>query len=50
MQCNLHVEASGDNNHHLAESVFKAFARAFGQAVRRNVNDNAIPSSKGGLD
>ncbi|MDD6252466.1 MAG: bifunctional histidinol-phosphatase/imidazoleglycerol-phosphate dehydratase, partial [Bacteroidales bacterium] len=49
MSCNLHIDASGDNGHHLAEAVFKAFARALRQAVRRNVNDNDIPSSKGEL-
>lgn len=48
-RCNLRVEASGENNHHLAESVFKAFARALRQAVRRNVFDNSLPSSKGVL-
>lgn len=49
LSCNLHIDASGDNGHHLAEAVFKAFARALRQAVRRNVNDNDIPSSKGKL-
>ena len=48
-RCNLRIEASGENNHHLAESVFKAFARALRQAVRRNVFDGSVPSSKGCL-
>jgi len=48
-KCNLRIEAEGENNHHLAESVFKAFARALRQAVRRNVFDGALPSSKGTL-
>ena len=48
-RCNLRVEAEGENNHHLVESVFKAFARALRQAVRRNVFDGALPSSKGTL-
>ena len=48
-RCNLRVEAEGENNHHLAEAVFKAFARALRQAVRRNVFDVALPSSKGKL-
>ena len=48
-RCNLRVEAEGENNHHLAEAVFKAFARALRQAVRRNVFDGALPSSKGTL-
>ena len=37
-RCNLRVEAEGENNHHLAESVFKAFARALRQAVRRGLH------------
>ena len=48
-RCNLRVEAEGENNHHLAEAVFKAFARALRQAVRRNVFDSSLPSSKGTL-
>ena len=47
--CNLRIEAEGENNHHLAESIFKAFARALRQAVRRNVFDGTLPSSKGTL-
>lgn len=48
-RCNLRVEAEGENNHHLAEAIFKAFARALRQAVRRNVFDGGLPSSKGML-
>ena len=47
MQANLYVQARGENNHHLAESVFKAFARSLKQAVRRNVFSYDLPSSKG---
>lgn len=49
MRCNLHIAARGENNHHLAESVFKAFARALRQAVRRQPFNYDIPSSKGTL-
>ena len=49
LRCNLHVAAKGENNHHLAESVFKAFARALKQAVRRQPFEYSIPSSKGML-
>lgn len=49
MHCNLHIVAKGENNHHLAESVFKAFARSLRQAVSRNVFSNEIPTSKGML-
>lgn len=47
MQANLYVQARGENNHHLAESIFKAFARTLKQAVRRNVFTYELPSSKG---
>jgi len=47
MQANLYVQARGENNHHLAEGIFKAFARTLRQAVRRNVFSDDLPSSKG---
>ncbi len=47
MKCNLHISATGENNHHLIEGVFKAFARALKAAVHRNVFSNVLPSSKG---
>lgn len=49
MQCNLHIRARGENNHHLIEGVFKAFARALRMAVRRDVFCYDLPSSKGML-
>ncbi|MBO5893022.1 MAG: bifunctional histidinol-phosphatase/imidazoleglycerol-phosphate dehydratase HisB [Alistipes sp.] len=49
MQCNLHIEAKGENNHHLIEGVFKAFAKALKMAIRRDVFSYALPSSKGVL-
>ena len=49
MRCNLHIEAQGENNHHLIEGVFKAFARALKMAVRRDVFSYSLPSSKGVL-
>lgn len=45
--CNLHVQASGTNEHHKIEAIFKAFARAVRMAVRRE--GYALPSSKGVL-
>jgi len=47
--CNLHIKAAGENQHHLAEAVFKAFARAVGMAVKRNPLDFSLPSTKGAL-
>ena len=48
-QMNLYVEAHGDNEHHKIEGIFKAFARSVRQAVRRDLNDHSLPSSKGTL-
>ena len=47
MRANLYVQARGENNHHLAESIFKAFARSLRQAVARNVFSDDMPTSKG---
>lgn len=49
MNCNLHISAKGENNHHLVEGVFKAFARALRMAVRRDTFNYNLPSSKGVL-
>ena len=47
MLCNLHVSASGENDHHVAEGIFKAFARALKMAVRKEQFSYSLPSSKG---
>lgn len=45
---NLHIEVPwGDNNHHIAEAIFKAFGRALRNAVAITHTD--IPSTKGVL-
>ena len=49
MSCNLHVSAKGENDHHIAEGIFKAFARALKMAVRREQFSYTLPSSKGVL-
>ena len=33
LRCNLHISARGENNHHLIEGVFKAFARSLRAAI-----------------
>lgn len=44
----LHLDViRGENGHHAAEAVFKAFARALGQAVKINAPGSDIPSTKG---
>ncbi len=48
-RANIHISARGDNDHHLAEGIFKAFARALRAAVRRDPFSYELPSSKGVL-
>ena len=45
---NLNIQASGENEHHIIESVFKGFARALGMAIRPTGTDD-LPSTKGSL-
>ena len=47
----LHVDnLRGDNAHHIAETVFKAFGRALRMAVERDPRQqDSIPSTKGSL-
>lgn len=46
-RCNLHIKVTGENEHHKIESVFKALARAIRMAVKRDVDDMQLPSTKG---
>jgi len=47
---NLHINvAYGENDHHVIESIFKAFARALDQAVAVDGRTTGVPSSKGAL-
>ena len=47
---NLHINvAYGENDHHVIESIFKAFGRALDQASSIEGRTSAVPSSKGAL-
>lgn len=46
---NLNIKAEGTNEHHKIEGIFKAFARAVKNAIRRDVFNDALPSTKGVL-
>lgn len=46
-RCNLHIRAEGGNDHHKAEAIFKAFARALRMAVAKTPFPYELPSSKG---
>ncbi|HEY4786518.1 MAG TPA: bifunctional histidinol-phosphatase/imidazoleglycerol-phosphate dehydratase HisB [Bacteroidales bacterium] len=44
---NLNIKAEGTNEHHKIEGIFKAFAKAIKNAIRRDVFSNALPTTKG---
>ncbi|MCX6130387.1 MAG: bifunctional histidinol-phosphatase/imidazoleglycerol-phosphate dehydratase, partial [Proteobacteria bacterium] len=44
---NLHIKAKGSNDHHIAEAIFKGFARSLRQALLKV--DAELPSTKGVL-
>jgi imidazoleglycerol-phosphate dehydratase len=47
---NIHLECiRGRNAHHIAETLFKATARALGMAVSRDPRIAGVPSTKGSL-
>ena len=46
---NLNVKAEGTNEHHKIEAIFKAFAKAVKMAIKRDVNNMRLPSTKGVL-
>ena len=49
-QCNLHIQLRyGENSHHIAEAIFKCFARALRMAVELDPRIQDIPSTKGVL-
>lgn len=49
-QMNLHIRLlKGRNNHHMAESIFKAFAKSLSMAVAKDARYKGIPSTKGRL-
>src|SRR5690606_29931178 len=48
---NLHITVPyGTNNHHIAEAIFKATAKALRQAVSHDPRNPGIPSTKGLLN
>ena len=48
-KCNLNMEVKGDNEHHMIEGLFKAFARAVGKAVKLDPESMQLPTTKGKL-
>jgi len=46
-KCNLNIKAEGRNEHHKIEAVFKAFAKAIKMAVKRDIGNMILPTTKG---
>ncbi|HEY4325792.1 MAG TPA: bifunctional histidinol-phosphatase/imidazoleglycerol-phosphate dehydratase HisB [Mucilaginibacter sp.] len=44
---NLNIKAEGENEHHKIEAIFKVFAKAIKMAIKRDVNNMVLPSTKG---
>jgi imidazoleglycerol-phosphate dehydratase / histidinol-phosphatase len=48
-RCNLNIKAEGSNEHHKIEAIFKAFAKALKMAIKRDIFNFELPSTKGKL-
>jgi imidazoleglycerol-phosphate dehydratase/histidinol-phosphatase len=46
---NLNIKAEGDNEHHKIEGIFKALAKSIKMAVKRDIYQYEVPSTKGVL-
>ena len=46
-KCNLNIKVEGDNEHHKIESIFKALAKSIKQAVKRDIENMQLPTTKG---
>ncbi|HMK17812.1 MAG TPA: bifunctional histidinol-phosphatase/imidazoleglycerol-phosphate dehydratase HisB [Chitinophagaceae bacterium] len=48
-KCNLNIKVEGDNEHHKIESIFKALAKSIKMAIKRDVENMFLPTTKGML-
>jgi len=48
-KCNLNIKAEGTNEHHKIEAIFKALAKAIKMAIKRDIFNFELPSTKGKL-
>ncbi len=46
---NLNIKAEGDNEHHKIEGIFKALAKSIKMAMKRDIYQYELPSTKGKL-
>ncbi|MDQ7815923.1 MAG: imidazoleglycerol-phosphate dehydratase HisB [Melioribacteraceae bacterium] len=48
LRANIHIKVTGENDHHKAEAMFKAIARALNMALKYDSrNKGSLPSTKG---
>jgi imidazoleglycerol-phosphate dehydratase/histidinol-phosphatase len=43
----LNIKAEGINEHHKIEAIFKAFAKCVKMAVKRDAQNQSLPTTKG---
>jgi imidazoleglycerol-phosphate dehydratase/histidinol-phosphatase len=48
-KCNLYIKAEGENEHHKIEGIFKALAKSIKMAIKKDVFNFELPSTKGVL-
>ena len=48
-RCTLNIKAEGSNEHHKIEAIFKAVAKSLKMAVKRDIYNFELPSTKGKL-
>ena len=48
-KANLNIKATGENEHHKIEAIFKAFAKSIKMAIKRDLESTQIPTTKGVL-
>ena len=46
---NLNIRATGSNEHHKIESIFKSFSKAIKMAISKDLNNMTLPTTKGKL-
>jgi imidazoleglycerol-phosphate dehydratase / histidinol-phosphatase len=46
-KCNLNIKAEGQNEHHKIEGIFKALAKSIKMAIKKDVFNFELPSTKG---
>jgi imidazoleglycerol-phosphate dehydratase/histidinol-phosphatase len=47
--CNLNIKAEGTNEHHKIEAIFKALAKVIKMAIKRDIFNFELPTTKGKL-